>query len=86
VRIIVTIYKLKPACEVRIASTYKHIVRASPIQCGTFNTPSHDQHYWAWFVDINDGWSDNGNLIAGGPMNIGEQGQTWTRPLWQVPH
>jgi len=42
--------------EVRIALTYKH--RPSPIWCETFNTPPHDQHYWAWFVDINGGWPD----------------------------
>jgi len=54
---------------VRIAPTYKHIVRPSPIQCGTLNTPPHDQHYSAWFMDINGGWPDSGNLIAGGPMD-----------------
>jgi len=37
---------------------------------GLFNTPPHDQHYWAWFVD--GGWPDSGNLIAGGPMDLGE--------------
>jgi len=35
-------------------------------------TPPHDQHYWVWFVDINGGCPDSGNLIAGGPMNLGE--------------
>jgi hypothetical protein len=62
----------KPACEVMIAPTYKHIVRPSHIRCGTLNTPPHDQHYWAWFIDINGGWSDSGNLIAGGPMDLEE--------------
>ncbi|AES74935.1 hypothetical protein MTR_6g015030 [Medicago truncatula] len=42
-----------------------------PVRCGTLNTPPHDQHYWAWFVDINGGWPDNGNLIAGGPADLG---------------
>jgi len=61
---------------VRISLTYKHIVRSSPIRCGTLNTHTHththtlhDQHYWAWFVDINGGWPDSRNLIAGGPMD-----------------
>jgi len=35
-------------------------------------TTSNDHHYWAWFVDINGGWSDSGNMIAGGPMDLGE--------------
>jgi len=35
------------------------------------HTP-HDQHYWAWFVDINGGRSDSGNLIAGDPMDFEE--------------
>jgi len=29
-------------------------------------THPHDQHYWTWFVDINGGWIDDGNLIACG--------------------
>ena len=62
----------KPACEVRIAPTYKHIVRPCPVRCGTLNTHPHDQHYWAWFVDINGGWPDSGNLIADDPMDLGE--------------
>ncbi|RHN62455.1 hypothetical protein MtrunA17_Chr4g0047601 [Medicago truncatula] len=33
----------KPTCEVRIAPTYKHLFRPSPIQCGTLNTPPHAQ-------------------------------------------
>jgi len=37
---------------------------------GLFNTSCHEQHYCAWFVDINDGWSDNGDLIAGSPMDL----------------
>jgi len=49
-----------------------NIVRPSPIRCGTINTPPHDQHYWAWFVDINDEWPDSGNLIAGDPMDLEE--------------
>jgi len=49
-----------PASEVRI------------IRCGTLNTPPHDQYYCAWFVDINGGWSNSGNLIAGGPMDLEE--------------
>ena len=57
---------------VRIAPAYKHIVRPCPIRCGTLNTPPHDQHYWAWFVDINGGWLDSGNQIAGDPMDLGE--------------
>jgi len=60
-------------CEARIVPTYKHITRSSSIWCGTLNTPPHDQHYWAWFVDINGGWwSDSGNLIADGPMDLEE--------------
>ncbi|KEH33824.1 hypothetical protein MTR_3g453180 [Medicago truncatula] len=43
-----------------------------PIRCGILNTPAHDQHYWAWFLDINGGWPDSGNLIAGGPMDFRE--------------
>jgi len=35
----------KPACEVRIAPTYKHIVSPSPFQCRNLNTTPHDQHY-----------------------------------------
>jgi hypothetical protein len=31
------------------------------------HTP-HDQHYWAWFMDINGGWPDSGNLMVGGPI------------------
>ena len=38
----------------------------------TLNTPPHDQHYWDWFVDINGGWPDSGNLIVGGLMDLGE--------------
>ncbi|AES88644.1 hypothetical protein MTR_4g060450 [Medicago truncatula] len=38
----------------------------------TLNTSPHDEHYWAWFVDINGRWPDSGNLIAGGPMDFGE--------------
>ena len=60
----------KLACEMRIAPTYKHIVRPSSIRCETLNTPPHDQHYWAWFVDINGGWPDSGNQIADGPTNL----------------
>jgi len=37
-----------------------------------FNTDPHDQHYWVWFVDINGGWPDNENLIAGDPMDLEE--------------
>jgi hypothetical protein len=33
-------------------------------------TPPHDQHYWAWFVDINGGSSDSWNMIAGDPMDL----------------
>jgi hypothetical protein len=47
-----------PTCEVRI-------------DMGLFNTPPHDQHCWVWFVDINGGWPDNGNLIAGGQIDLG---------------
>jgi len=36
-----------------------------------FNTPPQDQHYWAWFLDINGEFPDNRNLIAGDPKNIG---------------
>jgi len=57
---------------VRIAPTYKDIVRPCPVRCETLNTPPHDQHYWAWFVDINGGWPNSGNLIAGGPMDLEE--------------
>jgi len=36
-----------------------------------FLTQSHIQHYFVWCVDINDGWSDNENLIVvGGPMDL----------------
>jgi len=36
----------------------KYIVRSSPTQYETLNTPTHDQHYWTWFVDI----------MVGGPI------------------
>ena len=62
----------KPTCEVRIVLTYKHIVKSSINWCETLNTLSHDQHYWAWIVDINGGWPDRENLIACGSMDLEE--------------
>jgi hypothetical protein len=43
---------------------------------GLFNTPPHGQHYWVWFVDINGEWSDNGNLITSGSIDLGESSDT----------
>jgi len=33
---------------------------------------THPLTTWAWSVDINGGWPDSGNLMAGGPMDFGE--------------
>jgi len=38
-----------------------------------FNTLPHVKHYWVFTTDlnINDGCSDSGNLIAGGLTDLG---------------
>jgi len=35
-----------------------------------FNTLPHAHHYWAWCVDINDGWLDRRNLRASDPTDF----------------
>jgi hypothetical protein len=30
----------------------------------------HIQHYWAWYVDINGGWPDRGNLVVSGRKEL----------------
>ncbi|PNY12755.1 transcription initiation factor TFIID subunit 1-a-like protein, partial [Trifolium pratense] len=37
---------------------------------GLLNTPPHA--YWVWYMDINGGWPDSGNVIAGDPTDLEE--------------
>jgi hypothetical protein len=44
------------------------------------HTP-HDQHYWAWFVDINGGWPDSENINTLSGHHISDVGL-----LTHTPH
>jgi len=37
---------------------------------GLLNKPFQDKYNCAWFMDINGGWSDYKNLIAGGLVDL----------------
>jgi len=65
-------HSTKLACDVKIATLINILSDHLISDVRLLTHPSHDQHYWAWSVDINGGWSDNGNLIAGGPMDLEE--------------
>jgi hypothetical protein len=64
----------KPACMVMGATflNYSQALSLINVGVGFSNTPPHAQHYWAWCVDINGGWPDSGNLIAGASTDLGE--------------
>jgi len=47
----------------------KPLKQSKPV---SLDAPPHDQHCWAWFVDINDGWPDSGNLIANDSIDLEE--------------
>jgi len=36
----------------------------------------HTEHYWAWCLDINGGWPDSRNLLAGSLMDLGGDSDT----------
>jgi len=57
---------------VRIAPLINTLAGHLLSDVGLFNTPPHYQHYWVWFVNINSGWPDSENLIAGDPMDLRE--------------
>jgi hypothetical protein len=50
----------KPACMVMGATflNYSQALSLINVGVGFSNTPPHAQHYWAWCVDINGGWSE----------------------------
>ncbi|MCI00995.1 hypothetical protein A2U01_0022019, partial [Trifolium medium] len=55
---------------VRIVLTYNTHSDHLATDVRLLNTLPYAQHYWAWCVDINGGWPDNGNLITACKVRI----------------